>query len=114
MTRHPAHQLRRDLKHVRVWLETLHLGTGARLLVHWHRNASSRALSHVVVHGRGDPAVHQAMWRDASPAMVALGYRINPASIGPRTLVEVSERRSMSAHARIEGIRRVLAALGDA
>ena len=114
MTKHPADQLLRDLKDVGAWLESLHAGTGARLLVHWYRNASSRDLSHVVLHGPGDPAVHKAMWRDASRAMVALGYRIDRGLNEPRTLMAVTDPRRMAAHARLEAIQRVLAALDDA
>lgn len=61
MTTSASDRVLHDLRDIRAWLESLHPGTGAKLLVHWHRGGSDRELSYIIVYGPGNPAVHKAI-----------------------------------------------------
>lgn len=107
-------QLLQDLRDVRVWLETHHPGTGAKLSVHWAGKQPGRDIANILVHGRGDPAVHASLRRDACRAMTTLGYRLDPDARGAHRFIEFADTRSMSAHARLEAIWRINDAVAGA
>ena len=106
-------KLLQDLRDVRVWLETHHLGTGAKLSVHWLGRQPGKDIAHILVHGRGDPAVHESLRREACRAMAALGYRLDPDARGAHRYIEVADTQGMSAHARLEAIRRINDAVAE-
>ena len=106
-------QLLQDLRGVRVWLETHHPGTGAELSTHWFGKQPSKDIAHLILQGPGDPAVHKSLWREACRAMAALGYRLDPGARGAHRYIEFADTRSMSAHARIEAIRRINEAVAE-
>ncbi len=99
-----------DFRAVRAWLEHRWPDTGAALVVYRVKAAPADELARAFVAGPGGTSDYVHMERDAVRALAALGYRL--ADPGHQQLA-VAEIRAcdLSAHARLEAIRRIEEAL---